>query len=109
MALDSPLAELMIDTITVAPVSATNAYAKHTWGSATTLKGCRVESGAFKVLDPSGQEVVTSGRVFVPNAPTITTEHKLTLPDTSSPRIVQVHKQTDERGAHHVVVYFGND
>lgn len=108
MALDNPLAELMVDTIEVAPVTATNAYAKHTWGTDVELTGCRVESGSFKVLDPSGQEVVTSGRVFVPNAPAVTPEYRLTLPDGSSPKIVQVHKQTDERGSHHLVIYFGN-
>ena len=95
--------------MTVAAVSATDAYGKHTWGTGTTLTGCRVENGSWKILDAAGQEVVTSGRVFVPNAPTITPEHKLTFSDGTSARIILVDAQTDERGAHHLVVYYGKE
>ena len=107
MALEALLKELMIDTVTVAAVSTTDAYAKHTWGTPTTLTNCRVETGSWKVLAADGQEVVTSGRVFIPNGPTITPEHKLTFADGVSARIVRVERQTDERGAHHLVVYYG--
>lgn len=107
MALEDKLKELMTDSVTVASVTSTDAYAKHSWGTGTSLANCRVESGSWKVLSVDGQEVVTSGRVFIPNGPMLTPEHKLTFTDGTSARIVAIERHTDERGSHHLVVYYG--
>lgn len=108
MSLDALLAELMVDTVTIAAVSSKDAYGKRTWGSATTYPACRVQSGDHKVLDLAGQEKVATGRVYIPNAPTVTLNDRLVLPDGSVPPILAVDRLADERGAHHTVVHYGS-
>lgn len=107
MSLDPLLAELMVDTITLAGVSSKDAYGKRTWGSATTITNCRVQSGTHKIVDGNGAEIVAEGTVYVPNAPTVTVNSKLTLPDGSTPPILLVDRVGDERGAHHTVLHYG--
>lgn len=108
MSLDSPLAELMVDTVTIAAVSTKDAYGKRAWSSPTTFTGCRVQQGDHKILDSLGQEKVANGRVYLANAPTVTLNDKLTLPDGSSPPILAISRLRDERGAHHTILHFGS-
>lgn len=108
MSLDSPLAELMVDTVTIASVSTTDAYGKRTWATATSIPNCRVQSGDHKIVDVAGQEKVAMGRVYVPNAPTVSLNSRLTLPDGTSPPILGIDRVTDERGSHHTVIHYGS-
>lgn len=105
--IDSDLTVLMIDTITISSLSTTDAYGKHSWGDPTSIGSCRVQTGAHKITDHNGQEVVAAGKVYVPGAPTVTPESKLTLPDGTSPRIMLVDSKTDENGSHHTVIHYG--
>jgi hypothetical protein len=108
MSLEASLQQLMVETVTVAPVTAKDAYGKRTWGTATTFSSCRVQTGNYKVLDSNGQEKVSEGRVYFPNKPTITLNDKITLPDGSTPPILSVDFFGDERGDHHTIVHFGS-
>ena len=97
----------MIDTITIAGLSSTDSYGKHSWSAPSTLTHCRVQTGAHKITDHNGQELVASGKVYVPNSPTVTPDSQITLPDGSTPRIMLVDSKTDERGSHHTVIHYG--
>ena len=107
MAIETALTDLMIDTIIVAPLSSTDSYGKHGWGTPVSINDCRVQTGSHKITDTTGQEIVAAGLVYVPNGPTVTPESKLTLPNGSSPRILKVDSKADERGAHHIVIHYG--
>lgn len=108
MSIDPLLTELMVDSITVAAVSAKDAYGKRTWGSATTLSNCRVQSGDHKILDSLGQEKVATGRVYIAGAPTLTLNDKITLPDGSQPPVLAIDRFGDENGSHHTVIHYGS-
>jgi hypothetical protein len=107
MSIDTALTEIMIDTITVASVTAKTAYGVRTWGTATTISNCRVQTGSHKVLDSEGTEKVASGKVYVPGSPTITINDKLTLPNGSQPPIIKVVSVNDQSGANHMVIHYG--
>lgn len=107
MALESALSDLMVETISISPASSRDAYGKRAFGTSVDVENCRVQGGAHKVTDQNGEEVVASGRVYVAGAPAATPESRLTLPDGSTPRILVVHRSTDERGAHHTVIHYG--
>ena len=108
MSVSPLLTELMVDSITVAAVSAKDAYGKRTWGSATTLSNCRVQSGDHKILDSLGQEKVATGRVYIAGSPTLTLNDKITLPDGSQPPVLAIDRLGDENGSHHTVVHYGS-
>ena len=107
MTIETLLTDIMIDTITIASVSAKDSYGKRTWNSPTSITNCRVQSGTYKVHDPAGVEVVAQGKVYVPGAPTVTVNHKLTLPDGTTPPILAIARLGDQESAHHIVLYYG--
>lgn len=107
MSIDNALTEIMVDTITIASVTAKTAYGVRTWGTATTINHCRVQSGDHKVLDSDGSEKVAVGKVYVPGSPTVTMNDKLTLPDGSQPPILLIDRVGDEIGSHHTVIHYG--
>ena len=107
MTIETLLTDIMIDTITLASVSAKDSYGKRTWASPTSITNCRVQSGTYKVSDLNGNEVVAQGKVYVPGAPTVTVNHKLTLPDGRTPPIIAIDRLNDEQSSHHTVLYYG--
>lgn len=107
MTIDAQLLEIMVDTITLAAVSTKDAYGKRTWATASSVTNCRVQTGSHKVIDNAGAEAVAVGKVYVPGSPTLTLNHKLTLPDGTSPPILQVERVGDEIGSNHTVIHYG--
>lgn len=107
MTIDAALLEIMVDTITIAGVATRDAYGKRTWSSATTVTHCRVQTGAHKVTDTEGTEVIASGKVYVPGSPTLTLYDKVTLPDGTQPPIITVDRVGDEIGSNHTVIHYG--
>lgn len=107
MAIESALSDLMIDSITIANSSSLDAYGKHSYATPTTVSHCRVQTGAHKVTDQDGQEIVATGKVYVAGVPTVTPESKITLPDGSTPRVLIVDRFADERGSHHTCIHYG--
>jgi len=107
MTIDAELLEIMVDTITLASVSALDAYGKRTWASATTITNCRVQTGDHKVIDSAGAEAVASGKVYVPGNPTVTLYSKVTLPDGSQPPIIAIDRVGDQVGSNHLVLHYG--
>jgi hypothetical protein len=107
MALDAALAELMTDTVTIAAVSSLDSYGKRTHGTPTTYSACRIQTGNRKVTAPDGQERVAVGRVYLPNAPTVTINDRLLLPGNVLAPIIAVDEFHDEQGTHHTIVHYG--
>ncbi len=107
MTLNAALTELMTDTVTIAAVSSIDSYGKRTYGSPTSYTTCRIQSGNRKVVDNQGQERVSVGRVYIPNAPTVTINDKLVLPGSIVAPIVGVDEFHDDVGTHHTIVHYG--
>ena len=107
MTIETLLTDIMIETITLASVSAKDSYGKRTWNSASSITNCRVQSGTYKVRDSAGVEVIAQGKVYVPGSPTVTVNDKLTLPDSTTPPILAIDRLGDQDSAHHVVLYYG--
>lgn len=107
MSIETLLTDLMIETITIANASSVDAYAKHSYAAATSIPNCRVQTGAHKVTDQNGQEIVATGKVYVPGIPAVTPESKITLPDGTTPRVLVVDRFGDERGSHHTCIHYG--
>jgi hypothetical protein len=107
MAIETLLSDLMVESITIANVSTIDSYAKHSYASPTTVTKCRVQTGAHKVTDQDGQEIVATGKVYIASSPTVTPASKITLPDGSVPRVLTVDRFTDERGSHHTCIHYG--
>lgn len=97
----------MVDTITLASVSAKDAYGKRTWAAPSTVTHCRVQTGEHKVIDSAGAETVASGKVYVPGNPTVTLYSKITLPDGTQPPVISIDRIGDEIGANHTVIHYG--
>ena len=108
MSLEAAFIEIMNDSVTLAAVSAKDAYGKRTWAAPTTVTHCRVQSGDHKVLDQQGQEQLAIGRVYIPNKPAIGLNYKLTLPDGSQPPILAINYLADDSADHHTVVHYGS-
>jgi len=107
MTIETALSEIMIDTVTVAPVATKDTYGKRAWGTPSTLTKCRVQTGNYKFTDSSGQEKTAVGKVYVPGSPSLTLNDKLTLPDSSVPVILGIDRFNDELGSNHTVIHYG--
>lgn len=107
MTIETRLTDLMVETIVIANATGLDAYGKHSYGTARNVAQCRVQTGAHKVTDQAGQEIVASGKVYVAGYPTVTPESKITLPDGSVPRVLVVDSFSDERGNHHTCIHYG--
>ena len=100
--------DMTFETVTVQGQASKDKYGKQTFGGATTTLEGRIINETKLVRDASGQEQVVTGKVIIPGASTgVTLNHKLTLPDSSTPKILTVDEVTDEAEVHHTVITFG--
>jgi hypothetical protein len=100
--------DMTFETVTIQGQASKDKYAKQTFGGSTTTLEGRIINETKLIRDASGQEVVVKGKVIVPGASTgVTVDHKLTLPDGSTPKILTVDEVTDEAEVHHTVIIFG--
>lgn len=102
----SDWSDLFPQTVTIASLSSRAAYGKQTFGSATSYSA-RVVDKAQKIRDPDGQEVLARTVVWVQGTPTVTPQDRITLPDGTTPPILNAEKYPDESGDHHVKVFCG--
>lgn len=104
MALPAALSDLLDQTVTIYAVSTKDFYGKPTYGSGSS-RSARVEPSVKLVRDPEGKECPSRANIYMDGDVTITTSHKITLPDGTSPPILQVAKHTDDDGTvHHTKV-----
>lgn len=107
MTIETLLSDLMVETITITGATSIDSYGKHSYAAPTSVSHCRVQTGAHKITDMNGQEIVAAGKVYIASTPTITPESKITLPDGTTPRVLIVDTFSDERGSHHTCVHYG--
>ena len=76
-------------TVTIAQFTSFDKYGEPTFGSGTSTK-CYIEMSPKLVRNVTGQEVVSSARVYVVGDATITPLDKIALPDSATPPILRV-------------------
>ena len=110
MAIETDYLDMMPDTVTFYGQSALDKYGKRTWASTGASFRARVQDQSRLYRDAQGREVVLTGKAYLYGATAagITTDSKIVLPDGSSPVIYLVTTNSDESGAHHVVVEYGS-
>lgn len=101
----SEWADMMPDTITVQTVSGRDAYNKPTFATGTTYNA-RVVYKNKMVVSTDGREVIAKGVVYCTATSQISTEDKITLPDSTTPQIINSELYPDESGSHHSQIYF---
>lgn len=105
MPVDATFLALMIHTVTLSGPPTRDDFGKPTYPQAVQLKG-RVENTREEVRTADGDVVEAKTKLFLPGAPAVTTESRITLPDGTSPPIVSVAQESDARGPFMTVVYF---
>jgi hypothetical protein len=106
MTIEAEFAELMVDTVLVAKLSARSAYGDRTYGADVSYEA-RVVVQNKMVRTQQGDEVVSRSHAYIFGAPGITVDDRVTLADGSQPVLLSVEQFPDENGAHHEVLYFG--
>lgn len=100
--------DFTFETVTIQAQSSKDKYGKQSFSATTTSLEGRIINETKLVRDASGQEQVVTGKVIIPGATTgVTLGHKLTLPDSSTPKILTVDEISDEAEVHHTVITFG--
>jgi len=106
--IDPRFAEMMTDTIIFNAGSTIDKYGKRTYGGTQTTATGRVVYENRLMKDAEGQDIVTTGRVYLYGAyPTLTLADKITLPNSTTPVIVALETKKDTGGNHHTIVHFG--
>lgn len=99
--------DMMPHQITLAAVSSRDQYGKPTYGTAATYSA-RVNYKQTRIVNrTNGQDAIATGIVWISGTPTITIDDRITLPDGSTPVILNWETLADEDGAHHTKVFFG--
>lgn len=96
--------DTMVDEVTWEPSTGYDADGAPAFGTGVTIK-CRVSPRARKVLDAHGTEVVSAAVIYTEEAPAVSPNDRITLPDGSQPVIIRVERPPDRDGAHHTEIY----
>jgi hypothetical protein len=96
--------EMLADTCTIAPWVSTNEFGEFTRGAAVSF-ACRYQPMTQKILSLKGEELISSGILYVNRTTAVDSRDELTLPDGSKPRILRPELIRDELGPHHVRIY----
>jgi len=104
----SDFADMMVHTITHEEFASRDAYGVKVYGSPVTYLSRVVYKRTLMRAD-DGSEIVAKGMVWLLGYPTINTEDRITLPDSTTPPILDVEIFTDELSSHnhHTKIYFG--
>ena len=100
-------ADMMPDTVTIAPYASQNTYGEETYAAAVTY-AARCVGKQQKVIDLNGNERVSTVTSYLLAAPlTLTVRDKITIPSRfgdTTPEIMAISGWPDETGPHHVAV-----
>lgn len=107
MSIEAEFLALMSSTVTVYAQASIDQYGKRSWSGTGTTYTCRLQDTNELLRDAEGRELVVTGKAYIYGAPAVTTDHKIVLPDGSSPVIHAVTINRDEAGDHHTVIYYG--
>lgn len=102
----SDWSDLLNDTVTVEPYTGRDVYGKPTYGTAVSF-AARVVYAARGVITQRGETIRGTGEVWLSTTYVVAQQDRVTLPDGTSPAILDVARYPDEAGAHHVKLVFG--
>jgi hypothetical protein len=83
------LLSLLKQTVTLAPYASQDAYGQVTWGAGVSTP-CRIVQKNTKVLNPAGEEVLSTTRIYLDGSVSVTVRDKVTLPDATTPPILSI-------------------
>jgi hypothetical protein len=100
--------DMMPHTISYAAVVTRDNYGKPATYSAATNYRARVNYRAIRTANQfSGQDEIAAGEVWIAATFTPEQDDKITLPDGTTPPIVDWSLISDENGPHHLKILFG--
>ncbi len=103
----SELKAFMTSTITIEPWTGQDGYGKATYGTAVEISA-RISEKPSRVLDATGQTVVTGATAWTDAADTVvTSKDRITFPDGSQPPLLAVHRMPDDIGVVLTTLSFG--
>jgi len=105
--IEAAFLDLMPSSVTVFPVSTTDAYGKSTFGTGVVTR-CRVQETGRVVKNADNDDVYEVGTIIFYGTPAITTASKILLPSGATPLIISVQVYNDDTGTNHTTVSFGN-
>ncbi len=101
------LRAFMTSTITVEPWKSQDQYGVPTYDAKISIVA-RISEKPTRVLDATGQTVVTGAVAWTDAGSTvITAKDRITLPDGSQPPLLAVHRMPDENGTVFTTLSFG--
>jgi len=98
--LTHPLADLLLQTITLERRTGLDQYGAHTYGTAESL-AARVVNRLRMVRNVAGQEVTSNTTIWIIGNNDIKAVDRITLPDGTQPPIIDVLTYPDETGVTH--------
>lgn len=98
--------DLMPHTIIHTPQFSRTDYGKPVYAFPVSYRA-RVVFEEVNVRGDDGNIVVARGTVWINGTPFVKAEDKITLPDGTSPPVLNSTRYTDDQGIHHTRVYFG--
>lgn len=97
--METPLTDLLNQTITVSEPATSNLYGTATYGTAVTYQA-RVSPGGTKLVrGPDGRDNPVSATVYLNGLVPVSTRAQVTLPDGSQPVILSVARVYDVDGS----------
>jgi hypothetical protein len=108
MTVEKEFLEMMLQTASVAAQTGLDKYGKPTYSASPSVYRCRYIRSDRILRDSDGREIIESGRAILTTAAaSVTTTHKLTLPDGRTPKIVDVSTLQDTGGNYYTAIGFG--
>lgn len=108
--MDAGLLDLLIDTVSIAPWASQNAAGESTFGTAVEYAAL-VEYNTLKadvigtIDGRGGTAIVFHAIVYLDGRPSISLRDKVTLPDGSTPRVINVRSYSDQSGGYTTEVH----
>ena len=105
--LEPELLELLESTVLLAAPQGTRTVDGQTAYAANVGYRAHVEPTSKRLLTEAGETIAATGRVLLDDAyPTLTQQHRLTLPSGQQPVLLSVETTYDPSGPYQTVLYF---
>jgi len=99
---------LMTTTIRVSTRAGHTNYGAPTWAATASTFAARVVDKPGFVRNDQGEDVAYRSVAWLASTGgSLVVDNRYTLPDGTSPPVVMIERYPDDRGAHHVKLFFG--
>lgn len=95
--MDKELKALLCQTLIVYPFKTTNKFNENDYNTPINVP-CRVEIHNKMIVDEKGETVLSNCRIFIDGADSIDYKSKIQLPDGTTPKIIAIQDEPDEKG-----------